>query len=150
MMIKEMKGTPDYREIIDLIDAEWPHQFGNLSNDEKIKELQKGHNNQTDTLKFLYHQNKIIGFYRYSLFPRDNPQTTTAHIFDIAILPEWQGKKLGKMLMKDMIQDCQEKGFEKLLSRSFKDNVGSIKLHQSLGFSVHLETEDSIVWEIKL
>lgn len=109
--------------------------------------MEKSHNEKTDTVKYLVDQNKIIGWYRYSLWPRGKEETTTAHTLDIAILPSYQKQGLGTFLMKDMIKDCKNKGIKKLLSRSFKNNPGSIRLHQSLGFTEHLRTEDSIVWE---
>ena len=148
MEIKEITGKPDYSEIIELINAEWPLEFDNKSNKEKIEEMDKSHNLKTDTTKYLYKGEQIIGFYRYSLWPRENPTTNSAHTFDIAILPSFQKKGLGKLLMNDLILDCRKKGIVKLLSRTFFTNKGSIKLHMSCGFKKHMETEDSIVWEI--
>jgi len=148
MEIKEIKGIPDYSEIIDLINAEWPSEFGEADDAMKIKEMTKSHNQNTDTVKYLFDNENIIGFYRYSLWPRDNKDTKNAHTFDIAINPNFQKKGFGSLLMRDMIADCKEKGIVKLLSRSFKSNQASIELHKSLGFSLHLENEDSFVWEI--
>ena len=148
MEIKEITGKPKFSEIIELINAEWPPEFGEKSDKEKIEGMDKSHNLKTDTTKYLYEGEQIIGFYRYSLWPRENPTTNSAHTFDIAILPSFQKKGLGKLLMKDMIADCRKKEIVELLSRSFFTNKGSIKLHLSCGFRKHLETEDSIVWEI--
>jgi L-amino acid N-acyltransferase YncA len=49
-----------------------------------------------------------------------------------------------------MKMECRKRSLEKLLSRSFKNNEASIKLHKRLGFKLHLETEDSLVWEMIL
>jgi len=149
MEIKEIKGVPDYSKIINLINAEWPSEFGNVDDKEKIKEMIKSHNEVTDRTKYLIDNENIIGFYRYSIWPRDKKNSKTAHTFDIAIDPRYQKRGLGSLLMKDMINDCKLRGMEKLLSRSFKSNQASIKLHKSLKFSLHLETDDSYVWEIK-
>ncbi len=148
MEIKEVKGIPDYSKIINLINAEWPSEFGETDDTTKIEEMTKSHNENTDTTKYLFENEEIIGFYRYSSWPRDKKNTRTAHTFDIAIDTNYQKKGLGSFLMKDMINDCKKKGMEKLLSRSFKSNQASIGLHKSLGFSLHLETDDSLVWEI--
>jgi len=150
MEIKEENEIPKYQELIDLINAAWPDEFGEKNDEEKIEEMEKSHNEKTDTVKYLVDQNKIIGWYRYSLWPRDQEETTIAHIFDIAILPSYQKQGLGTFLMKDIIKDCKKKGIKELLSRSFKNNTGSIRLHQSLGFTEHLRTEDSIVWEYSI
>jgi len=146
--IKEITGLPDYSEIIELINAEWPREFGGKTDDEKIGEMVRSHQVQTDTVKYLIEEQKIIGFYRYTLWPRKNPDSDKAHTMDIAVIPARQNQGLGIMLMTDLIKDCREKDFNQLLSRSMRNNPGSIRLHQSLDFTVYLETEDSIVWEI--
>ncbi len=203
---------PDYSEIIELINAEWPGEFGGNTDDEKIREMIRSHQLETDTVKYLYDDNKIIGFYRYTLWPRDNPEANEwyhtpgqspgpgvaqatpcsaaeprgmkpcfpgtrseipegnslairvvpqrseersrhtfgnkAHTMDIAVIPSRQKQGLGKLLMADMIQDCSKNGCTQLLSRSMRNNESSIRLHQSFAFTVYMETEDSIVWEI--
>lgn len=150
MKIQEVEGMPDYSEIITLINAEWPLEFGEVDDNDKIQEMEKSHNESTDTVKYLIEDKDVIGFYRYSLWPREQKGTKTAHTFDIAIAPTRQKQGLGTLLMKDMIEDCRKKGLERLLSRSFKTNKASIGLHEALGFSLHLETDDSYVWEIVL
>ncbi|NOY09399.1 MAG: GNAT family N-acetyltransferase [Spirochaetes bacterium] len=150
MTIKEIYGMPNYAEIIDLISVEWPPEFGKKTDGEKIKQMQDHYNIKTDTVKYLLDAGKVIGFYRYTLWPRENPMSHAAHILDIAILPTYQNRGLGTRLMKDLIQDCRRKRINRLLSRSFKSNRGSIRLHQSLGFTQHMSTEDSIVWELDI
>lgn len=150
MTIKEIHGIPDYAEIIDLIRVEWPGQFGKATDEEKIAHMQEHHNVQTDTVKYLIEDGKIIGFYRYTTWPREDPLSHTAHTLDIAIVPTHQKRGLGTRLMKDLIEDCRKKGITRLLSRSFESNPGSIRLHQSLGFIQQKKTEDSIVWELAI
>jgi RimJ/RimL family protein N-acetyltransferase len=150
MEFKKENQRPNYSELIDLINAAWPEEFGLLTEEEKIEEMEKSHNNETDTVKYLYEKEKLIGFYRYSLWPREDKGTKKAHTYDVSILPEYQKKGYGTEIMKDMIKECKKDGIEKLLSRSFKNNEGSIKLHKRIGFKLHLETEDSLVWEIDI
>jgi ribosomal protein S18 acetylase RimI-like enzyme len=146
--IEEIEGIPDYAEIIDLINAEWPDQFGEKTEAEKIRHMQEHHNLETDTVKYLLDGEEVVGFYRYSSWPRDDPQSRTAHLLDIAVLPSHQGRGLGKRLMMDLIRDCGKKGTEKLLSRTFKTNLHSIRLHRCSGFTVYKTTDDSIVWQL--
>lgn len=150
MEIKKINGVPDFASIINLINTEWPPEFGEKTDNEKISEMIKNFNSDTDTVKYLYKQNMVIGFYRFSSWPRDSEQTNTAHIMDIAILPSYQKKGLGTLLMNDLISECRKSGFNTILSRTFRHNRESIKLHQSCGCSIRLETEDSIVWELNI
>ena len=150
MTFKEIHGIPNHAEIIDLINVAWPPEFGKKTDKEKIKQMQAHHNVQSDTVKYLLDGDNIIGFYRYTLWPREDPLPHTVHILDIAVLPTYQQRGLGTRLMNDLIQDCRRNRIDRLLSRSFKSNSGSIRLHQSLGFTQHKSTEDSIVWELKI
>ena len=95
-------------------------------------------------------RNKIIGFYRYTKWPREDEKTETIHLFDISILPERQKQGLGTILMKDLFKDCKTNGYKKVFSRSYKNNESSIRFHKSTGFTLHIETEDSFIWEISL
>jgi len=104
---------------------------------------------RTDTVKYLLDGGKIIGFYRYTLWPREDPRPRAAHVLDIAILPACRKRGLGTLLMNDLIQDSRKRGLDRILSRSFKSNDGSMRLHRSLGFTQIESTEDSIVWELK-
>jgi ribosomal protein S18 acetylase RimI-like enzyme len=148
--IREIRGLPDYSRILNLINAEWPPEFGDKSEDEKIRAMIDSHNESTDTVKFLFDGDRIVGFYRYSLWPRDEAEPSQAHIYDIAVLPEFQRRGLGSMLMNDLISDCRQKGLTRILSRSFRTNHASTQLHKALGFVVGFETENSLVWSIDI
>lgn len=150
MEFEIIEGIPDYAEIIDLINAEWPKEFGDKNDDEKIADMIESHYPGKDRVKYLYDNAEIVGFYRYSLWPREARKTDAAHTYDIAVLPSKQQQGFGTVLMTDMIKDCRSRGLHKLLSRSFKNNEASIRLHQKTGFHSCLETADSTVWEIIL
>lgn len=47
---------------------------------------------------------------------------------------EFQNRGLGRLLMKKLILDSEEKGFWTLQAGIFPENQASISLHQSLGF----------------
>ena len=145
-----IEGFPDYWLIIDLINAEWPAEFGEKSDEEKISDMIESHDTEKDSVSFMYYDGQIIGFYRYTAWPRTARQTDTAHIYDIAVLPSMQKRGFGTLLMLNLISRCKDNGFRKLLSRSFKNNEASIGLHKSLGFLEGFETDDSIVWELNI
>jgi hypothetical protein len=44
MEFKKEDSMPDYSGLIDLINAEWPEEFGLLTDEEKIKEMARSHN----------------------------------------------------------------------------------------------------------
>ena len=106
MKIEEVKGIPDYAEILDLINAEWPAEFGESTDREKIRHMQEHHNPATDTVKYLREGGEVVGFYRYSRWPRANPHSRSAHLLDIVVLPSQQGRGLGRELMTDLIRDA--------------------------------------------
>lgn len=147
--IVEENGNIDYSSIIELINAEWPEEFGEATDQEKITEMERS-SNKLDINKFLIKNNKKIGWYRYSSWPREESNHDLAHTFDIVVLPEYKGQGFGKLLMNDMIQDCINKGFKNLKSRTFLNNEDSIRLHQKCGFKEAFRVNDSIVWEINL
>ena len=55
-------------------------------------------------------------------------------VAEVSILPEYQGKGLGKALMNKIIQSCANKGYSKLGIDVTKDNISAYKLYQKLDF----------------
>jgi len=148
MEIIEETGKINFSTIIDLIKEEWPKEWGILSDQEMIRELEKSSNTEFDVNKYLYEDGKIIGWYRYSAWPRKENNKENAHALDIVINHKYQGKGLGKMLMEDLILDCKRRGFKKLMSRTIEGNSQSYKLHVRNGFKISFRKGTSIVWEI--
>lgn len=143
-------APPRYEELLDLINSLWPPEFGRKTDAEKIAEMTSSYDEKMDTVKYLVKNGRIIGMYRYSLWPRHYRDTKTAHTLDVVVLPQYQKSGFGSLLLRDAIDDCRQKGMTLLLSRSFRSNQGSIRLHESLGFTVYSETGDSIVWQYNL
>ena len=150
MKIEEIKGLPNYAEMLDLINAEWPVEFSEKTEEQRIRHLQEHHNLETDTVKHLLDGEEIVGSYPYILWPREKPESRAAHLLDIAVLPSKQGRGLGRRVMTDLIRDCAEKGIEKLFSRTFKTNRRSIRFHRSSGFTEYKTSDDSIVWQLRV
>ena len=150
MEIIEEKDKINFVSIIDLIKEEWPKEWGVESDENMIKEFEKSANNKYDINKFLYDNDKIIGWYRYSAWPREKENKENAHTLDIVIDPKYRGKGLGKMMMEDLISDCKKKGFKKLTSRTIEGNSQSYKLHEQTGFKIAFRKGKDIVWEIDI
>ncbi len=148
--IRKIEGKPDFTEIIDLIREEWPSELGETEDSVIIQEMEQSYNSATDSVKSLYRDGRIIGFYRYSLWPREDRFPKAAHVMDIALSPEVRHRGWGTLLMKDMMEECRRKGLKTLLSRSYRSNEASCGLHKSLGFSLVKEMADSFIWKISL
>lgn len=148
--IVDIPGRPDYRQILELLVLLWPDEWGQKTDDEKVQFWEDSDNPDCDTSRLLKAGDLIIGFSRYSLWPRDAESPHMAHVYDIAVHPEYRKQGLGRMMMLDMIEGCRRKGIDTLLSRSLRSNKGSMELHRRMGFKVHLETVDSVVWEYRI
>lgn len=73
---------------------------------------------------------KIIGI--YVLFPQD--QKETIEIKNIAVLPEFQGKGLGKMMLVHAEQISKNMGFRKLRIATANTSIAQLQLYLSRGF----------------
>ena len=142
-------GQIDFVKLLPLIRIEWPEEFGDPTDENIIAEMQKSYNKENDVIKYLLEDGKLIGWYRYTSMKEDDG-SDLAHSLDIAVLPEYHGQGLGKLLMKDMILSSKEDGNIKLMSRTMESNVQSIRLHKSMGFREAFRKGTSVVWEILL
>jgi [ribosomal protein S18]-alanine N-acetyltransferase len=71
---------------------------------------------------------QIVG---YQLSTR-NPFGT--HLARLAVLPELQGKGLGRALVADLIQETGQHGLSRLTVNTQSDNAASLALYKNIGF----------------
>ena len=140
----------DFGKVVELIKAEWPPQWKAVTEAEMVAEIEGSADRRHDVNRLLVEGDRILGWYRYSRWPREESNRTDAHTLDIAVLPEMQGRGYGELLMRDLVEDCRRRGYRKLMSRTFFDNARSIALHAKVGFAEAFRTEDSIVWSLSL
>lgn len=57
-----------------------------------------------------------------------------AHITNVAVLPEYRGKKVGQMLMNRQIKDSIVAGVVKMTLEARVSNITAINLYKKLGF----------------
>ena len=150
MEIIEETGKVNFASLIDLLREEWPKEWGTVSDEKIIEDFEKTADYQFDVNKYLSDNDKIIGWYRYSTWPREKGSIENAHTWDIVIDPKYQGRGLGKMMMEDMIFDCRKRGFKKLISRTIEGNYKSYKLHEQASFKIAFRKDIDIIWEIDL
>lgn len=86
------------------------------------------------TCKYVYEENdKVIGFVVLHPFSNRPCYNGVAEI-SIYIVPEAQGKGIGKLLLQKVIEESEKYGFWSLTSNIFETNVASRRLHEALGF----------------
>jgi phosphinothricin acetyltransferase len=54
--------------------------------------------------------------------------------FSVYVRRDWRGKGAGRLALFHLMQECEQAGFWKLLSRIFVENTASRRLMRSLGF----------------
>lgn len=84
------------------------------------------------------HCDQIIG--SFELLIMDNLGhlgAPSAVIEDVVVEPEWQGRGIGKMMMKKALQICNERGCYKVTISSNLKRVRAHAFYESLGFEKH-------------
>lgn len=140
----------DYDRIVDLIYL--PFEARGISREEFLQEL-RGQSSRVfgfggDRIRVLESVDAtIIGCYRYSRWPREAVLTTQAHLFDISVHPESQGKGLGGALMTDLLTELKREGYSGVYSHISKSNTRSVGLHLKHGFAQLRDDGDDVLWE---
>lgn len=82
-------------------------------------------------------EDRIAGVARY--FP--NPDRTSAE-FAVVVSDAWQGRGLGTLLMKSLVDSARDAGYQAMEGSVLAANIGMLKLVEQLGFVVE-RGEDS-------
>jgi phosphinothricin acetyltransferase len=78
-------------------------------------------------------EGKVIGWGSISKFhPRAAYGKTVEN--SVYLHPDWQGKGIGKAVMKDLIRRAKEAGFHTIIAIISADQAPSLGLHEKLGF----------------
>ena len=150
MELKLIDGMPDFTLVVDLIRLQW-QELGDSKTDEELVKISTDHHDlQADWTKFLYSENRIIGYYRCGRWPRNEKSSRVAHLFDIAVDQKHQKRGLGTMLLDDVKKECRKRGYTKIMSRIMESNIASRRLHEKSGFALAFRKDDSMVWEFDI
>lgn len=77
---------------------------------------------------------KVIGFALFYFNPRDMKENTI-HLGHIGVAGDYQGKKIGNLLLPACIENfAKSKQLDGISSRVAKDNIASCQLHKKYGF----------------
>lgn len=78
---------------------------------------------------------QVLG-YAYANWFKPRPAYRYCAEHSIYLAPEAGGRGLGKLLLSELISQCEQRGVRKLLAViGGSDNLASIHLHQALGFA---------------
>lgn len=61
----------------------------------------------------------------------------SAVVEDVAVLPEWQGRGVGKAMMRFALEECRKAGCYKLALSSNLKRAAAHSFYESLGFEKH-------------
>jgi ribosomal protein S18 acetylase RimI-like enzyme len=78
--------------------------------------------------KLLYHEDDLVG---YQL---SNCTTTSIHLSRLAILPKFQQRSFGIVLVKDLIAEARRRNIRFISVNTQEDNLASLALYKKAGF----------------
>jgi L-amino acid N-acyltransferase len=78
---------------------------------------------------------RVVGFGSLSPF-RARPAYATTVENSVYLLPEYQGRGIGRLLLEELIRLAQSHGFHSVIARITGHNDASIALHAACGFEL--------------
>lgn len=101
------------------------------------EELHKKSFENSYTVVFIFHEEKLIGFGRAI-----SDGLRQSAIYDVAILPEYQGLGIGKLIIENIVNNTPTCNFILYASpgkEGFYENLGFKKLKTGMGLFVNME-----------
>ena len=149
MTIVDAEGDIDFSQFVGLLRALWPPEFGQASDHDLLADMERSYDPSVDAVKLLRNGDHIIGFGRYSLWPRNEQHPTMAHIMDLVVRKDYQHHGFGRKLMETMIQECKQRNLHPIFSRTLCTNNPIVGLHRVLGFQEFRRANDWILWRLE-
>ncbi len=72
-------------------------------------------------------------------------KNNVAHITQVCVAPEWQGRGLGGLLIEDCAAHLRQNGFKTVTLTVTQQNYGAVRLYDRLGF-VRMHAFDAMLW----
>jgi len=76
----------------------------------------------------------VIAYASTSPYRHGRPWYAGIAEFSVYVRRDWRGKGAGRLALSSLMQECEQAGFWKLISRIFVENAASRRLMRSLGF----------------
>ena len=77
---------------------------------------------------------EVIAWARVSAYRPERPAYDGVGEFGVYVAASHRGRGAGRLAMKALAEECERRGYWKLLSRIFPENQASLALCQALGF----------------
>jgi phosphinothricin acetyltransferase len=124
--------SEDLDSVMKIYQAAIDSQEANFENDSSIEVWEKIH--FPNSRFVLLNENQEVVGWCALLQVSTRPCYKGVAETSIYLQNEYQGKGLGKILMKKLIVDSEEQGFWTLQTHLFPENKVAIRLHENLGF----------------
>ncbi len=142
MEIRQITEPAGLRVIRDVADRVWPETFAEILSPEQIvymmemmyapevlaAELERGY-----VFEVLYLEGEPAG---YAIYARCEDKPDTAKLHKIYLLGEHQGRGLGTLLLKHVIDRCADEGYRALRLNVNKYNHKAQKAYLRNGFTI--------------
>lgn len=135
-ILKRM-DLPKYKMLIDTC----------FDGSESIEEYEKKYNEESQyTILVAKDGEKVVGsitFYKIDLFTFSFQPAL--EIFNVAVLPEYRGQKIAKMIFEYVIKYAKENGYKSIYLTCLENACAAHKLYESVGFKRMLSTKFSMM-----
>ena len=150
-MIQIVAAKPtDFDSIRDLAYAIWPHTYGHILSKEQLDymlgafysadTLTKNATEKNHVFLLVEEDGKHLGFISYEHHYQNEPVT---RIHKIYVLPETQGRGIGKMLM-DHVEDLAKQNHSEALSLNVNRYNNAQRFYKKIGFEITAEEDIDI------
>lgn len=133
MEIKKLNDNEvsDFRSLVEIFKNVFENEEPIADNEQLGQLLCK-----PDFMVFVVRQkNKIVGGLTVYILHRYFGTKPVAYIYDVGIIPEFQGQGLGKALMAEVCKFCKENGFEDAYVEAESDDSDAVNFYRKTKFS---------------
>ncbi|WP_343611116.1 GNAT family N-acetyltransferase [Chryseobacterium oranimense] len=140
--VKIISYDPQYKEAFKALNEEWIRTFFKMeAGDYKLLDNPEEHIiNKDGHIVFALLNNKPVGT---CALVKISDQPLKFELSKMAVSPEAQGKKIGYLVGKALIEKAKELGAESVFLETNSILVPAIKLYEKLGFK-HMPISDSV------
>jgi len=114
-----------------------PHRFD-------LKTLNELCRNSNDYYFVMMLEKKLIGYSFLRFFGHETPS------FGCCIRNGYENKGFGMILTRWTIEKANELGFNKVILKTYKENISAQKIYKKIGFKIIGETKDKKQYRMKL
>ena len=133
MEIKKLNpnDTVDFKNLIEIFKEVFENSTETPSNQYLSKLL-----SNPDFIVFVVKiDNKVVGGLTIYILHRYYSEQPLAYIYDVGIVPNFQGKGLGKALMSEVCNFCKINGFDEAYVEAEYDDIDAVNFYRKTNFS---------------